>query len=38
MPRHGHGDDAESEETGVGRAASAILLAGADGDGTEDML
>ena len=39
IPCHGHGLGAEGEDTGVGRAASAILLAGAGSDGTpEDML
>lgn len=36
IPCHGHGNDAEGEDTGVGRPASAILLAGAGGDGTPD--
>jgi hypothetical protein len=38
-PCHSHGNDAEGEEdTGVGRAASAILFAGVGGDETpEDM-
>jgi len=41
IPCHGHGDGAEAEDTGVGRApsASAILSARAGSDGTpEDML
>lgn len=36
IPCHGHDNDAEGEDTGVGRPALVILLAEAVGDGTPD--